>query len=136
MSLHSWEFQKGIYSALASATINDVSGNRITNIFDDVPSGTPYPYIVVGDSTQVNISTKTVDIQEYTITLHIWSEYRGKAEVKQIMDQIYTTLHDNAITVTGATLVDIKQEFEETFVESDGITRHGVMRFRAVVSDS
>jgi hypothetical protein len=135
MSLHSWEFQKGIYSTLDSATINDVGGSDVS-VFDDIPAGTAYPYIVVGDSSQVNISTKTLDIHEYTINLHVWSQYRGKAEVKQIMDQIYTSLHDNGITLTGATLVDIKQEFEETFVESDGITRHGVMRFRAVVSDS
>ena len=51
------------------------------------------------------------------------------------MQQIYTQLHNTAITVSGANLVNIRHEFETTLLENDGITRHGVMRFRAVVFD-
>ena len=67
--------------------------------------------------------------------MHVWSQYRGRKEIKQIMEQIYTILHNVAISITGATLVNIRHEFERTLLESDGITRHGVIRFRAVVFD-
>ncbi len=52
------------------------------------------------------------------------------------MSSVYTTLHNASITVSGASLVNIRHEFENTLTEADGITRHGVMRFRAVVFDS
>ena len=52
------------------------------------------------------------------------------------MSQIYTILHNTDITVSGASLVNIRHEFEQTLLEADGITRHGVMRFRVVIFDS
>jgi hypothetical protein len=52
------------------------------------------------------------------------------------MQSVYEKLHNTAITVTGASLVNIRQEFSNTLAEQDGITRHGVMRFRAVLFDN
>ena len=52
------------------------------------------------------------------------------------MKQIHDLLHDSSLTVSGASMVNMRQEFHTTITEADGITRHGVMRFRAVVSDS
>ena len=83
-----------------------------------------------------NIDTKDKDAHEHTLTIHVWSQYRGRKEIKNIMSSVYTTLHNASITVSGASLVNIRHEFENTLTEADGITRHGVMRFRAVVFDS
>jgi hypothetical protein len=68
--------------------------------------------------------------------MHIWSQYRGRREIKTIMKSVYDLLHNTAISVTGASLVNVRQEFSTTLAENDGITRHGVMRFRAVVFDN
>jgi len=104
-------------------------------VFDHVPADSPTPFVAVGYTTQSNISTKTSDLHDHTATIHVWSEYRGFKEVKSLMEQIYAILHDNDITITGATLINLKQEFSEVFMENDGITRHGVMRFRATIAD-
>ena len=132
MAQHSFAIQKAIYDSLNSDTT--ISG-MITGIFDDVNEGTAYPYIVIGDDTAINVGTKTVDALEYTLTLHVWSQYRGRKEVKEIMAAIYDVLHDADLTVQNSVLVNIRQEFEQTLVDGDGITRHGVIRFRAVVFD-
>ena len=52
------------------------------------------------------------------------------------MEQIYDTLNNASLSVSGGQAVNMKQEFLTTLVDADGITRHGIMRFRAVVSDS
>ena len=135
MALHSFALQQTIFTALDGATINDVDGNSITGVFDDVPENTAYPYIVIGEETATNIDTKDKDAHEHTLTIHVWSQYRGRKEIKNIMSSVYTTLHNASITVSGASLVNIRHEFERTLLESDGITRHGVIRFRAVVFD-
>ena len=57
-------------------------------------------------------------------------------DIKEIMKQIHDLLHDSSLTVSGASMVNMRQEFHTAITEADGITRHGVMRFRAVVSDS
>ncbi len=134
MSLHSWELQKAIFTAL-NGTVTGVSSANIP-IYDDVPEGTVYPYVVIGEETSSNNGTKTLDGVEHTLTLHVWSQYRGRREIKEIMQSVYEKLHNTAITVTGASLVNIRQEFSNTLAEQDGITRHGIMRFRAVLFDN
>ena len=136
MALHSFALQQAIFTALDGATINDADGNAITGVFDDVPENTAYPYVVIGEETATNIDTKDKDAHEHTLTIHVWSQYRGRKEIKNIMSSVYTLLHNASITVSGASLVNIRHEFENTLTEADGITRHGVMRFRAVVFDS
>jgi hypothetical protein len=134
MALHSFNLQKAIYAAL-NGYVTGLSGASVS-VYDDVPEGTSYPYVVIGEETAINAGTKNLDGVEHTLTLHVWSGYRGRREIKEIMQSIYSLLHDTAITVTGASLVMIRQEFATTLEEADGITRHGVMRFRVVMFDT
>ena len=134
MSLHSWELQKAIFAAL-NGNVTGVSAATVA-VYDDPAEGAPYPYILVGEETTANSGTITKDAVEHTITIHAWSQYRGKREIKEIMQSIYESLHNTDITVSGASLVNCRQEFSTTLAENDGITRHGVMRFRAVVFDN
>ena len=135
MSLHSWELQKAVFTKISGASITGIDSVAV-GVYDHVPTGTAYPYISLGEETAINVGSKDKDGNEHTMTLHVWSQYQGRREIKEIMQSIYTQLHDTAISVTGASFVNIKHEFETTLMEADGITRHGVIRFRAVVFDS
>lgn len=115
--------------------VNAVAGSNVS-VFDDVPVNTAYPYVVIGEETTSNNGTKTKDGLEHTLTIHAWSQYRGRREIKEIMKSVYENLHNTAISVSGATLVNIRQEFSTTLAETDGITRHGVMRFRVIIFDN
>lgn len=134
MALHSWELQKAIFAAL-NGSVTGMDGANVP-IFDDVPEGTEYPYVVIGEETSANNGTKSLDGLEHTLTIHAWSRYRGRREIKEIMQSVYENLHNAAISVTGASLVNIRQEFNTTLAETDGITRHGVMRFRVAMFDN
>ena len=136
MALHSWELQKTIFSTLNSANLTDESGTAIKGVFDDVPESTEYPYVRIGEDSVNNISTKGKDINEHSLSIDIWSQYRGMRDIKVIMAQIHNALDDINFSVTGALGINLKFEFQTTVVEPDGITRHGIMRFRAVVSDT
>ena len=100
------------------------------------PENTSYPYVVISEETTANNGSVTLDGVEHTLTIHAWSQYRGRREIKEIMESVYSLLHNGAISVSGASLVNIRQEFSTTLAENDGITRHGVMRFRVVVFDN
>mgnify|MGYP003109840586 CR=1 FL=1 len=127
MALHTTEVQKSIFSTLSGdSTLDGLIGNN--KILDDVPQGTDYPYVQIGEEDK--------DGQEYTLTIHIWSRYRGNKETKEIAERIYTLLHNSAISVSGASLANIRNEFFTVLVDDDGLTRHGVMRFRAIVFDN
>ena len=102
-------------------------------VFDHVPQDTAFPYIVIGDDTSIPWDTDDSLGSETTCTIHIWSRHRGRKEVKEIGRTIYEKLHRAEFPIIGGTLVECQAEFEESFMDPDGLTRHGVMRFRLTI---
>ena len=133
MSLFSFELGSSVYAKL---TANAPLMSTVTGVFDDVPENTEYPYIVVGEETSADFGSKDKDGRQYTVTIHVWSRFRGLKETKQIMAKIYDLLHNVDLTVSNCIFVNIRQEFTSTMLDSDGITRHGIMRFRVVLFNS
>lgn len=125
--------QGAILSSLQGATgLTGLLASGATSIFDHVPQSSAYPYVVIGETTARDFDCKSSDGMEQTLTIHTWSRYRGLKETKQIMAQIVETLDQAALGVTGHTLVLLRFEFSATFLDPDGLTRHGVQRFRAI----
>lgn len=108
-------------------------------IYDHVPhlvdSDENFPYVVVGDDTSVDFDTDDSQGTEATITLHVWSRFRGRSETKTIQKAIYGALHKQSIAIGDLHTVDVYWEYAETILDQDGITRHGVMRFRVTVEE-
>jgi hypothetical protein len=48
------------------------------------------------------------------------------------MDKIHDLLHDVSLAVSGVNLINLRFEYSDIMRDPDGITRHGVMRFRAI----
>jgi len=133
MSDHSLELQKSIFNVLdGDSTLQ----NLVTDVYDFVPENTVFPYVKVGEETSLDNGTKTLQGNEHTLVIHSFSRYRGSKEVKEIMSRIYALLHESSLSVTGASLVNLRFEFSDVIKENDGFTSHGLQRFRAVVYDS
>lgn len=122
-----FEIQRAIFTRLSNILSIPV--------FDNVPDNAVAPYIVIGDDTMIEFDSDGGLGFEATLTIHTWSKYRGRAEVKGIMGLIYDALHRAEFTVQGYNLLGCDSEFSETFLESDGVTRHGVQRFRILIRE-
>lgn len=117
--------------------LSDDSALKAKNIktYDSVPSGATFPYITLGDDTVNNWSTKTNDGEDITHTLHVWSQYNGKKEAKEIMSLVLQILTDAPLSLGGDFSMDFsRMEFMEVITDPDGITRHGIMRMRFKIS--
>lgn len=107
-------------------------------IYDDVPQAASpesvfaFPYVVVGDTTEIPFDADDFVGRESTITIHSFSRYRGKKEVKTIMDAVKAALHEQPLAVTGETTILVHFDFAEIVPDPDGRTRHGVQRFRVI----
>ena len=133
MADHSLALQKTVFDALdGDSTLQSL----VTDVFDFVPESTAFPYVKVGEETAVDNGTKTLQGNEHTIMVHTWSRYRGRKEVKDIMARIYALLNNSSLSVSGASLVNARFEFADILVDPDGLTKHGVQRFRFVVFDT
>ncbi len=122
------QIQKAVYLVL--------KGALSVPVYDHVPQKTAYPYVVVGDDTAVPFDTDDSLGTEATVTVHAWSQYRGRAEVKELLEDIYDALHRADIAVQNAHTIESIAEFQQTIVESDGLTRHGIIRFRITVDQT
>jgi hypothetical protein len=75
---------------------------------------------------------KTKKGSDFTLVVHTFSRYRGSKETKEIMSLIYDVLHESNLVVAGASN-NMRFEFSDIIKESDGLTTHGVQRFRIFV---
>ena len=120
------DIQHAIYDALAPLG---------WPVYDHVPQSAACPYIVVGEQESAPWDTDDSTGSESLLTVHVWSEYRGRLEAKRIQQAIYSTLHRAELWVSFSAFVMIDCEFQETVTESDGLTTHGIQRFRVIIED-
>ena len=131
MALGLFALQSRIY-----ATLNGDSNLTSTlgaSIYDDVPQGSAYPFVSIGEEQSNEYGTMDLDGRDTALTIHVWSRYDGAKQTKDILDRIHTLLHDSSLSVTGFNLVNLRFEFSDIMRDPDGVTRHGVIRFRATI---
>ena len=130
----SWELQQSVFTRLnTDATLVTTLGAAV---YDNVPAGAAFPYVALGDVTEVPNDTMGRTGRDFTLTFHTWSQYVGMKQVKEIQNRIDQLLDRWAPTVTGWTAIQMLQEFFETFRDPDGVTRHGVARYRIHIQAS
>lgn len=110
----------------------------VVGIYDNVPQSDParaadFPYIVLGDDIVNEWDTDTENGADASASIHVWSRHRGREEVKRIQGLIYDCLHETDFTDNGFIFVNIIQEQSQSFMDPDGLTRHGVQTFRILV---
>ncbi len=129
MSIGQFALQSSIYTAL---NVSAITTTLACGVYDEVVEGNSYPFITLGEETAIDYSTNNLVGAETTINIHIWSRYKGSKQTKQIMDKVHDLLHDVSLTVSGVNLINLRFEYSDIMRDPDGITRHGVMRFRAI----
>lgn len=123
------EVQRAVYDRL--------NGAMSCAVRDAVPqpanSTDGFPYVTIGDTTDVQWDTDTETGADTTLTIHTWSRERGMGECKAIQGELYELLHRYTPTVLGYEALGIDFERAEVFLDADAETRHGVSVFRITV---
>lgn len=122
--------QTGVYNAL----IGD-SGVMalVTGVYDSVPQTEVFPYITIGEDTHTGWTTNTTLGMDSQVVVNVWSRDRGRKETKLIQAQIYDALNRANLTYSGYDIINIELLDSTSFLDADGLTRHGVQTFRALI---
>jgi hypothetical protein len=127
MSGAAWALQQAVYTALtANAAVTSLCGGRV---FDAVPRGSAFPYLVIGEAEE---SDAGAGASEHMLSLHLWSRGGGTREIKQLAAAVRTVLDGAALTLSGHTLVSLAFLSADYSRQSDGETYRGSLRFRAL----
>ena len=123
-----------IYDALVAGTIG-------ASVYDSPPGqaeGLPlanFPYVVIGLDGSRAWDTDDLLGKDIDIYLHVWSRYKGTVEARRILDHIYSTLHRGTLSITGLHVVDCLLAFTQIYLDPDGVTHHGICRYKLLVQE-
>lgn len=122
------QLQTAIYDRLSNYTpLTDAC-----TVYDAVPqteTPTPYPYVNIGDDVLAENNTDDTLGVNILVTLHIWSDQPGQLQCKQIQGLIADALNRYDLSVTGYTLITAELQSASSFLDADGVTRHGQCTF-------
>jgi hypothetical protein len=123
--------QTAMYEALTNDTVLMA---LVTGVHDFVPEKAVYPYIVIGEATEIPRNSQDRYGWETVPTLHIWDKYRGYTRVLRIGSRIGEVLDHQRLIIPGYNLVAIRFEFSQTLTDPEppGDIRHLVLRHRIV----
>lgn len=124
MTSTAWALQQAVFAALlADEAVAGLVANRI---FDAVPRGSAFPYIVIGDGGEIAGGEET----EHTLAIRIWSRGGGHRETKEIATAVHAALA--ALTLDDPALIDFRFASADYVRAGDGETWRATLRFKAV----
>lgn len=131
------DLQRAMTTRLKASTDLQALIGAMIRLFQDVPprpsDGTWPAYVTIGYSQRLPDLAECIPGAEIYPDLHIFSRGKGFEEVKRIGAVIIDELHDANLTLAEHRCVEIQLDDERYFVDSDNLTKHGVITFRAKV---
>ena len=121
--------------AVQNAVLTSLVSDLTEPVYDYVPQAPTYPYVYVGDDKQKDWSAGGFEGESHTLVVHAWSQTQGRTELKTIMKKVKDSLHGQNLSVTGHTLVLLRWHSSEAVVEADGITHHGIQKFKVLTQE-
>jgi hypothetical protein len=120
----------------AALTADATTMSLVTGIFDgEAPVNQPFNYITMDQDTQVSDNVMGKGGRECTITFGIWTQgSMGSKVTLSILDAMTKALDHKSLTLSTATPAQICTWAEldnyNSLQETDGLTYHGIPRFR------
>ena len=121
---------KGDATLTALLTAYAASPAVFTHVPQDLET---YPYVVLFDSGLDDDSNDCNLGFDGVLNIHSWTDQRDMAVIGNIQKAVYDALNHAELGMTGYTLVELHQEFSTILRDPDGITLHGVQRYRIIL---
>lgn len=126
MSSYAWACQQSLKALLTTPPI--AAGGA----FDDAPETVTFPWIEIGDAQIIPDDSGAANggsddgVSDF-YDLHIWSRYRGKKEVMEIVDAVHARMHGATLTIPGRASALAWVRAARVIRDPDAITRHGII---------
>lgn len=131
------QIQKRIpLTALQTAVYAILSQGQTTQVYDDVPKEATLPYITLGAFTCKQNGDKTQSIWDVSLQIHGWSDYSGKKEINEILNDVSTVISSIRPDLSADNFCVVSQDvdFLEAFPE-ETYGYHGVITMIAKIQD-
>ncbi|HYD17051.1 MAG TPA: DUF3168 domain-containing protein [Patescibacteria group bacterium] len=126
-----WPVQAGVYARLGSfAPLTALLASGASGVYDHVPPGSAFPYIVLGMMRAEPFETQRGGGYDIVLEVQSYSRALGMKEARGLMEAVASALHDETFPIEGQRLVFCRLVAQESRLSPDGETRTGSQRFR------
>ena len=123
------EVQTALFNALVPALAP-------VPVLDQAGPNQEYPYATIGEFVGGHDDTLGEQAVNLDVTVHLWSRERGMQECQQLMTAAKNALDRQRLPASGFQWVTTIWTDAQTLRESDGRTRHGILRFQVMTFES
>lgn len=132
--------QAAVWAALTnSAAVKAIVGDP-ARVYDKVVPNPVFPYIRIGDDQSLPTAIKCGDTWDFYVQVHCFSrdERAPRPEAKRINNAVSMAIgsDDTPLLPDGFKVEVTDPEESTTFDDGDGLTIHGLVRIRYVLSDA
>lgn len=126
-----------LFSDYKAAVFAALNADPLLNgrVFQVLENSQPWPKVFFEDSGAVDWSDNCDSGLSAEVALHVGSKYGGDKEINEFFDSIYKRLHRANLVLSMSQCVLCQYVRHDIMLESDGVTRHGVIRFQLLVSE-
>lgn len=121
---------RGLYDMLAGSVIVQSQLGDPPRLYDSAPEDPIFPYLTYGPLRSEDNSAEGSIITAHIQSLHLWSRYAGRAEMLSLIGMVSGELLRGPLNVDGLTIINRHILLTDIFRAADGLTLHGVIRFR------
>jgi len=92
------------------------------SVYDEVPTGSAFPYITLGNPTSVPFEARGVDGQIVRFAFNCWTrDTGGKWQANQMIDAIIQSITADVITITGYKIIKMDFGTSRVYREEKGL---------------
>lgn len=108
----------------------------VSGIYDRVITGAAFPYLVL-DTVEIT-PWDTLSFRGYRceIALDIYSRQGGRKELTQIIDIIYSLLHNQTLSIELFSVAELEVIRQQTQFEADAITSSARLVVRSYIQET
>lgn len=115
---------------LGRALFERLNGAVAVDVYDHVPEPAEYPYVLLGDIGEAPSEAHDRGGVEATVTVHVYTRYRGYQQGAQILARVHQLLHRQPLAVAGHRNVSVAQQQYQHMRDPDPEIRHAWARYR------
>lgn len=119
--------------ALHTALLAAIDGLVTCDVWDGVPQGSSYPYVVVDFTSSINEDLTNTRLDRRYVYLSIWSRSPGQAEVMGILSQL-DALNNSSLSLSTGAVCSLRVERKRTSREPDNLTFMGQMTLQILTT--
>lgn len=120
--------QKAVYGLIAPLVAP-------VKVYDEVPQGANFPYVVLGDMNETPWNTKNTEGREVTFAVHTWADYKGYKEATEMLGGIISSLLSVPLNPVDFRVKSIVLEISTSNRDKVSGTRHGVALFKMYIEE-